>query len=343
MIKNKYVISIIIPFYNSWETLGRAIKSVLNQSYQLFEIILINDGSKDRNRDEYRRTFCIDSRVKLIEKENGGLSSARQMGIDLASGDFICTLDADDYYDSQFLEKMLISIIDDDADIAVCGRADLTTQGIKNYPITPIKSLNCDVAPFSDYFSHCIRYFKLGDSWNKLYRTSFIKKTTVKYHLPKGYHGNDYLFNFELLFFKPRFISIADCLIIHDITSASMTRRFNPKKIIGFYYIFDSLINLASKNGVVVSIKESLNNEFTILTVMCLKNWLEYSKRDKRKSLRIIIDTVYKAETNLHISINSKYVKTNADKLLVFSCKKSYTFVLFILLILYRINAWKKR
>ena len=91
-------ISIIVPVYNSEQTLNRCIDSILGQTYRNFELLLINDGSKDRSGeicDEYARK---DSRVKVFHKENGGVSSARNVGLDNARGEWITFCDSDDYY-----------------------------------------------------------------------------------------------------------------------------------------------------------------------------------------------------------------------------------------------------
>lgn len=89
-------ISIIIPIYNVEKYLKRCIDSIVNQTYKNTEIILVNDGSPDNCGeicDEYAK---IDSRIKVIHKENGGLSSARNAGIDISSGEYIMFVDSDD-------------------------------------------------------------------------------------------------------------------------------------------------------------------------------------------------------------------------------------------------------
>src|SRR5690554_2572883 len=94
------LLSVIIPIYNAEEFLVRCLNSVVNQTYQELEIILINDGSTDNSRsicEEYAR---IDSRILLLNKKNGGQSSARNAGLDIARGDYITFVDSDDYIDS---------------------------------------------------------------------------------------------------------------------------------------------------------------------------------------------------------------------------------------------------
>ena len=102
------LISVIVPVYNSEQTLNRCIDSILGQTYRNFELFLINDGSKDRSGeicDEYARK---DSRVKVFHKENGGVSSARNVGLDNASGEWITFVDSDDRIGQNFLKNLVL-------------------------------------------------------------------------------------------------------------------------------------------------------------------------------------------------------------------------------------------
>ena len=101
--RRKY--SVIIPVYNSESTLNKCVDSVLGQTYSNFELILVDDGSRDQSGqiiDEYAHK---DNRVIAVHKENGGVSSARNKGIDIATGDYIAFIDSDDWIDSNYLES----------------------------------------------------------------------------------------------------------------------------------------------------------------------------------------------------------------------------------------------
>ena len=98
-------VSVIIPAYNAEKFIGEAIESVLNQTYKNIEIIVVDDGSKDNTYHIVKQNFG--NQVKLIRKKNGGVSSARNMGVKNAEGEFIAYLDADDYWLPQKLEIQL--------------------------------------------------------------------------------------------------------------------------------------------------------------------------------------------------------------------------------------------
>lgn len=111
-------VSIIVPMYNSSKTFDICLKSILNQSYKNFEVIIINDDSTD-NWDEIVKNYPkLDDRIVLINQENAGVSKARNARLDIAKGDFIQFVDSDDEIDVKYLEKMLCLIISNDSDMA---------------------------------------------------------------------------------------------------------------------------------------------------------------------------------------------------------------------------------
>lgn len=100
-------ISIIVPCYNQVQYLNECLQSVFDQTYQNWECIIVNDGSPESPEEITREWMKIDSRFKYLEKENGGLSSARNAGIEIAKGEWILPLDADDKIGSKYIELLL--------------------------------------------------------------------------------------------------------------------------------------------------------------------------------------------------------------------------------------------
>ena len=95
------LVSIIVPVYNIEKYINRCIDSIIKQSYKKIEVIIIDDGSTDNSSKIIDNYPQKDSRIKVIHKENGGLSSARNEGMKYASGDFLCFIDGDDYIDDE--------------------------------------------------------------------------------------------------------------------------------------------------------------------------------------------------------------------------------------------------
>ena len=119
--KDSSKISVIIPVYNVEEYLDKCVTSVLNQTYKNLEIILVDDGSPDncpKMCDEWAKK---DKRIKVVHKKNGGLSDARNSGIEVCTGEYIGFVDSDDYIDKQMYKELLKRIESTNSDMVMCG------------------------------------------------------------------------------------------------------------------------------------------------------------------------------------------------------------------------------
>src|ERR1035437_5330472 len=116
-------ISIIVPIYNIERYLSKCIDSILVQTFINFELILVNDGSTDNCGKIINEYAQKDSRIVVIHKKNGGVSSARNAGLDLAQGEYIGWVDADDYIATDMYETLYHLAIDYNADISECNYA----------------------------------------------------------------------------------------------------------------------------------------------------------------------------------------------------------------------------
>ena len=112
------IISIIVPVYNAEKYLHRCVESILAQSFTDFELLLINDGSKDNSGEICEEYAEMDSRIRVFHKKNGGASAARNYGLDKATGKYICFIDADDWVDKDYIESLLPT---EGEDMVVCS------------------------------------------------------------------------------------------------------------------------------------------------------------------------------------------------------------------------------
>lgn len=116
-------VSVIVPIYKVEPYLRRAIDSIIKQSYSNLEIILVDDGSPDKCGEICDEYGLLDDRIKVIHKENGGLSDARNAGLDIATGEYIAFVDSDDYIAGDYVETLLAALNEHDADVAMCSYA----------------------------------------------------------------------------------------------------------------------------------------------------------------------------------------------------------------------------
>lgn len=163
-----YPISVIIPVYNVAPWLPRCLDSLLAQTFSNFQLILVDDGSTDGCWEICDRYAARDSRISVIHKENGGLSSARNAGLESCTGEFISFVDSDDWVHPQFLELMYRAQQAGDYDLVICGHKKVREE-ISPSPAAPEFSL-LELNLEGVYRHHRTKSYV----WNKLYRRSLI-------------------------------------------------------------------------------------------------------------------------------------------------------------------------
>lgn len=182
------LISVLIPVYNVDQYLERCIKSVITQTYRNIEIILVDDGSTDNSGiicDAYAE---IDNRIRVIHKKNGGLSDARNIGLENAKGKYISFIDSDDYVHSLFIEIMLKNMLDYHTDIIICGYKKGT---LDIFPKERIKQNECKIYDSKEMLKQWHSNYKHIETvaWNKLYLRELFINEDIRY--PKGVNNED--------------------------------------------------------------------------------------------------------------------------------------------------------
>ena len=125
-------LSIIVPVYKVERFLDKCVESILAQTFSDFELILVDDGSPDDCGKMCDAWKTRDERLKVIHKENGGLSDARNAGIEIAEGDYIGFVDSDDYIKPDMFEVLVKNLEQNNADISICGYMDVYANGVRN-------------------------------------------------------------------------------------------------------------------------------------------------------------------------------------------------------------------
>lgn len=189
------LISVIVPIYNREKFLDKCIESIVNQSYRNLEIILVNDGSTDNSLDICKKWADNDNRIKIIDKKNGGVSSARNAGLDLATGEYIGFVDGDDFIEEDMYSS-LMSYIDSDVDI-VCGRLIY----YKNFCEVEGTHFKSDSKLYtSDEILNC--FFKTQNSeWVSLCNKVFKRNIFEGIQFPDGRVFEDYAIS-PLLYYR---------------------------------------------------------------------------------------------------------------------------------------------
>lgn len=166
------LISVIVPVYQVENYLNQCIESIIEQTYTNLEIILIDDGSKDNCPQICDDWSIKDKRIKVIHKKNGGLSDARNVGLDIAKGKYIAFIDSDDWVDSRYIELLYNSLIKSEADISACSIQKVyDADSVDPYNLNPKLQLVTPKEAIKDILYD--RRFKTV-AWNKLYSKEIL-------------------------------------------------------------------------------------------------------------------------------------------------------------------------
>lgn len=201
------LISVIVPVYNMEQYLERCIHSIRNQTYERLEIILVDDGSTDTSPQMCDAFAKKDGRIKVIHKENGGLSDARNAGLAVATGTYIGYVDSDDWIEQDMYERMYNACVEQDAQLCVCRYfseyADKTLGGGSGacVPLTREELLRIYIGGHAQYVIY-------NSVWSKLFRRSLVEGTLF----PKGRNSEDITYTTKAFCRLDKAVYLDSCL-----------------------------------------------------------------------------------------------------------------------------------
>ena len=224
------MISIIVPVYNVEKYICRCIDSILAQTYKDFELILVDDGSTDSSGkicDDYKER---DKRIKVIHKENGGLSSARNVGIDVAEGDYIGFIDSDDYIRKDMYEILYKCIQKNNCDISICNYLFIDEDGNGVTHMNNDLPIKDEIISGYEAIEKMCSYkgFYYITAWNKLYNKHIISSNKF----PIGRVHEDVFNSYKILFNSNKVGCVYEPLYYYTINSNGITHKaFNIKRL----------------------------------------------------------------------------------------------------------------
>lgn len=240
--------SIVIPVYNVESYLARCMESVQNQTFADYEIILVDDGSKDSSGalcDQYK---AQDERITVIHKENGGLSSARNAGIENASGRYICFVDSDDWIAKNYCEVIAGKIKETNADLLNFHYSRISKEGttlahsIFKPGFYKKQEIREQIMPWliapADFANPGRPVFS---AWSHVYKMEIIEKNHMRFVSEREIGSEDYLFNMNYYLNADSFCLLEDSLYFYDQRGGSLTQRYRKnlyeqnKKLYSYY------------------------------------------------------------------------------------------------------------
>ena len=298
------IISIIVPIYNVGKYLPKCIESILNQTFKNFELILVNGGSTDNSGvvcDDYAKK---DTRIKIIHKSNGGVSSARNAGLYVAKGEYIGFVDPDDYIDKNMYEKLYRLCIDNNSDIAICRFNREINGKIQNKESTEeIIELN-NMEAMNELFKGNLYRFSLC---NKL----FSKKCFNDVLFPEERIHEDLSTTYKLFANSKKAVYINYCGYIYVRRENSiLTSTYNEKRLQAFI-AWDEIIEFIDKNYY-----EIIEQVIATFTYWCVDNILYILNQvNNSKKKNNYLNIIQKYTTKYYIYIKRNNILSRSYKL----------------------------
>lgn len=290
-------VSVIVPIYNCEKYLDRCMNSILNQTYDQFELILINDGSTDNSLNILKKYKRMDNRIIIIDNKNNGVSKTRNIGIDISKGEYISFIDADDFIDGDMLEDMVTLIEDECADIVMTGI--ILDIELNNKVNTKIQSFDEDVVIGKKEIA--VNVLKrlngtyINSPVNKLYKKEIIINNNI-YMNENIDLGEDLIFNLNYLSNCKKAIFKEKAYYHYCIrVKESLTANYRKDKLENMEFIYNKCKEYFLECGLNQNYIEELNSNFI--------KWLFYCYID-----------LYKENCSLNFSQKYKYIKSSKKK-----------------------------
>lgn len=302
------LISVIVPVYNCEKYVRQTLDSIVNQTYRNLEVLVIDDGSKD-NSLAICREYLTDERVKVFPRENAGVAASRQFGVDVCRGTYFVTVDSDDYVALDYVEKLYGAIKAQKADISVCGVTCFNDGKDGEFFGTTIPQMEGEKLTVteeilqSDFFQISCDLV-LTDSWNKMFRTQFVKDTNVRYELPNIYRGSELQVNHRLAIRCPTYAVCREALLFHRVREGSRVHTKDRPIQQGFEIITESLIKECDALG--LSIREELSKVYYSMVGLVVNDIFLRggSIREKHEKFKTMI-----SRNNAFLTQNAEHIR----------------------------------
>lgn len=290
---SKEKVSIIVPIYNVEKYLRRCLESLVNQTLKEIQIILVNDGSKDKSGDiakEFREKYP--NKILYLEKENGGLSDARNFGIPYATGEYIAFLDSDDYVEPKLYKEMYDIAKEEKSDMVEC-------DFIWEYPNKSKK----DIGIIYKDKKEMIEKVRVV-AWNKLIKSTVLKKSQNQF--PKGLRYEDVEFTYKLIPYLEK-VSFLKKTYIHYMQREESISNSQNEKTKEIFEILEHVIEFYKEKELYDEYRVQL--EYIYARYLLCSSLIRMVKIRDRKVKKQLLNKTW-------INLNSKFPNWNKNKIL---------------------------
>lgn len=351
MKNNKPFFSVVLSIYGVEKYLDRCINSILNQDFDNFELILVDDGSKDNCPamcDEWSKK---DKRIKVIHKENAGLGFARNSGLDAAEGDFIFFIDSDDYILPKLFSSVHEKLVGKQTDIVFYGFNRIDEKG--NIRASFVPEPEFEIYNDNDIIKNkLLPDFICGDpktginrririsAWNCCISVSLLKQSGLRFVSEREYISEDIFFYVELFPYLHSVQFVKQAFYCYCQNEGSLTYKYHKDRYSRIRHFYQAVISKADKLNYDGEVQKRLKVSFTATVMGCLKmeadNYRKIGMKEAYKRIKNICKDDYLIES-LSVSSFDKYKKSwRLFKYCVMH--KRYMTLTFIMIMQYKIK-----
>ena len=258
-------VSIIVPVYNVEKYLSKCLDSLINQTLKDIEIICVNDGSTDSSLAILKDFANNDSRIKILDKQNEGVSVARNTGIEVATGQYLMFVDSDDYLVENACEKALIAIEHENSDICIFGHYDLVDEKLVK------SSVNKDIIKAQKQNNQTYTDFSIN-IWDKIYNREFLIRNSINF-IPNLKTSEDVIFNFICQFNNPKVSYSTEPLYVYRLASENSATSKS--------YIKSDIESLKQFMGLEIFKRQNLSSQLNVVGRFLAGCYWAYKKFNK--------------------------------------------------------------
>lgn len=316
-------ISIIVPIYKVEKYLNRCVQSLMHQTLQEIEIILINDESPDdcgKMCDEYAKQ---DKRIKVIHKKNEGLGLSRNVGINIAQGEYLAFIDSDDYIDKNAYEEMYNKAKTCNADICFCGVKFLdANQKERNKIVNPftkdtfkreevIEDVLYNMLQSKAKTEKAFSYLELGGVWKAIYKKEVFNQNDLRFCSERKFISEDYIFHLDYIPKSNCITFVSNAFYYHCDNDTSLTKTYKSDRLEKNKVLYYELVRKAKKIGIYQDVRKGISSIFIGSVRACIKQEIS-------NDYKLAIDNIKKICNDECVRKNIKITYKRTLKQIVF-------------------------
>lgn len=294
------LITVIVPVYNVEKYIKECVDSLIHQTYRNIEIILVDDGSNDNSGkicDEYA---LIDSRIKVIHKQNEGLGFARNSGLEVSTGKYVTFIDSDDVAELDLVEQLMKEVIDKNVDTCIGGFKRITEDGRRVFQESYASESFMGEDVYNKLFARMLGSAPdAHDSirmsvWNVLYSMDVIRKYRIRFPSERVFISEDIVWDSEYYQYAQAVSVIESTAYCYRITPGSLTQKYKPQMIDKICVLYNEMENRLAGDREKIT---RLQKQFFVNLRVCIRQEKPSISGNAKSEYRKNIEKIYNNET----------------------------------------------